>query len=186
MTITPEQSWENLRKLLEEWRKNHPGTPSPLVVPKEVVEEIRKAVGYKNIPKPVVTGAGGSFLAYIAKFWWILLILIAIILSVRACHEMNKEIVIPTRQGKACTGSGIERISRTVHHSSSWGCRTSLQDALNRVSAECTKYKNECTGSCASGKTCSTGPATNYVDQVSTWLWCDTIISYTCPCSCGN
>jgi hypothetical protein len=155
----------------------------------EYLEEARKRDEEIRLPKKVWE----RILAWYARLrllWWIrlglfIIVCILILIAVRRCRDaQDPTIVIPTQQGKACTGSDATRNLQNVSHWSVWGCATAVNNALQLANAKCQTMSAECTGACEDGGVCSPGLAVDMIQQVTSWTWCEAHVTFSCPCSC--
>lgn len=126
-----------------------------------------------------------AFFRIASRFILLLLVIIAILLWIRACNELNSTVTIPTPSGVACTSDGVDKIYRFVYESSWKGCRTSMNQALQEASIICQGYSASCTGAAAcSPQVCAPGVVVKDINQTTGWVSCDTAVGFTCDCGC--
>ncbi len=118
----------------------------------------------------------------LSRWLLLLLIVLAILLWIRACNELNTTLVTPTQVGALCAGTGVEMQQQTIVETSYWGCRTSYNNAMATAAAQCARMSSACIGTCPGAGTCAPGLSTVNVSQIPAALWCDTVLTFVCPC----
>jgi hypothetical protein len=158
---------ELLRKIykeLEEWDKVRKLPPPPPTF----IESLRE----------LLSGCFGRLLL-------IALILILISLIYHGCND-NSAVIVPTRQGAACMGTGNELQLKTISYWTIHGSIASLNGALAEAKAECAKLNKECIGECDPAERCAPGLAVQSAEVKWRLFWSTTEVTYICPCSCGK